>query len=178
MSSGFEKPRDVVGGLVVVGIGGLFLLFGRELPVGSSFRMGPGYFPTILSWLMVGLGAVMAGLAWRAPHQEGVFGVVPWRALVLIVGATLFFGLGLRGLGLLPVLVAVVFATAWASRYAGLKAATALALGIALFCSGLFIKGLGLPLPLTGPWLSAAYWSPAAPPPPAPTAPAPTAPAP
>jgi hypothetical protein len=54
--------------------------------------MGPGYFPAILSWLMVGLGAVMAGLAWRAPHQEGVFGVVPWRALVLIVGATLFFG--------------------------------------------------------------------------------------
>jgi hypothetical protein len=27
-----ETPRDVVGGLVIVGIGGLFLLFGRELP--------------------------------------------------------------------------------------------------------------------------------------------------
>ena len=166
MSSGFERPRDVVGGLLVVGIGGLFLLFGRELPVGSSFRMGPGYFPAILSWLMVALGAVMAGLAWRAPHQEGAFGAVPWRALVLIVGATLFFGLALRGLGLLPVLVVVVFATAWASRYASLKASTALALGIALFCSGLFIKGLGLPLPLTGPWLSTTYWSPPAPPPP------------
>lgn len=165
MSAGFEKPRDVVGGLVVVGIGGLFLLFGRELPVGSSLRMGPGYFPMILSWLLVALGAVMAGLAWRAPHQEGVFGVVPWRALLLIVGATLFFGLGLRGLGLLPVLLLVVFATAWASRYARLKATTALALGIALFCSGLFIKGLGLPLPLTGPWLTATHWSPAAPPP-------------
>ena len=49
----FEKPRDVVGGLLVVAIGGLFLLFGRELEVGTSFRMGPGYFPTILSWLMV-----------------------------------------------------------------------------------------------------------------------------
>src|SRR5215218_6482990 len=167
MSSSFEKPRDVVGGLVVVAIGGLFLLFGRELPVGSSFRMGPGYFPAILSWLMVALGAVMAGLAWRAPHQEGVFGLVPWRALVLIAGATLVFGLALRGLGLLPVLLLVVFATAWASRYASLTASAALALGIALFCSGLFIKGLGLPLPLTGPWLSGAYWSPATPPPPA-----------
>ena len=76
-------------------------------------------------------------------------------------------------------LLVVVFATAWASRYASLKASTALALGIALFCSGLFIKGLGLPLPLTGPWLSAAYWSPAAPPPaPAPAADVPAAPAP
>ena len=54
--------------------GRAFLLFGRELEVGTSFRMGPGYFPTILSWLMVALGAVMAGLAWRAPHQEGAFG--------------------------------------------------------------------------------------------------------
>jgi hypothetical protein len=175
MSSSFEKPRDVVGGLVVVGIGSLFLLLGRELEVGSSFRMGPGYFPAILSWLMVALGAVMAGLAWRAPHQDGAFGEVPWRALVLVAGATLFFGLSLRGLGLLPVLLVVVFATAWASRYASLKASTALALGIALFCSGLFIKALGLPLPLTGPWLSSAYWSPA----PAPdAAPAPAAPAP
>lgn len=173
MAAGFEKPRDVVGGLVVVAIGGLFLLFGRELPVGSSLRMGPGYFPAILSWLMVALGAVMAGLAWRAPHQEGVFGVVPWRALVLIVGATLLFGVALRGLGLLPVLLVVVFATAWGSRYAGLKASIVLALGIALFCSGLFIKGLGLPLPLTGPWLSPSHWSPAPPP----AAPAPSTPA-
>ena len=99
MAASFEKPRDVVGGLVVVGIGSLFLLFGRELEVGSSFRMGPGYFPAILSWLMVALGAVMAGLAWRAPHQEGVFGVVPWRALVLVAGATLFFGLTLARAG-------------------------------------------------------------------------------
>ena len=165
MAGGFERPRDVVGGLVVVGIGGLFLLFGRELPVGTSFRMGPGYFPAILSWLMVAMGVAMAVLAWRAPHQEGAFGTVPWRALLLIVGATVFFGLALRGLGLLPVLLVVVLATAWASRYASLKASTALALGIALFCSALFIKGLGLPLPLTGPWLSGAYWSPAAPPP-------------
>ena len=153
MSTSFEKPRDLVGGLVIVAIGGVFLLFGRELPVGSSFRMGPGYFPLILSWLMMAMGAVMAGLAWRAPHQEGAFGEVPWR-------------------GLLPVLLVVVFATAWASRYASLRAAVPLALGVAVFCSTLFITGLGLPLPLTGNWLKPAWWSPPA----AVTAPAATAP--
>ena len=35
---------------------------------------------------MVALGAVMAGLAWRAPHQDGAFGEVPWRALLLPAG--------------------------------------------------------------------------------------------
>ena len=104
---------------------------------------------------MMALGAVMAGLAWRAPHQEGAFGEVPWRGLLLILGATVVFGIGLRGFGLVPVLLVVVFATAWASRYASLRASVPLALGIAVFCSTLFITGLGLPLPLTGPWLSA-----------------------
>jgi hypothetical protein len=164
MAQGFERPRDVVGGLVVVAIGAGFFAFGRELETGTSFRMGPGYFPTILSLLMVALGAVMTVLAWRAPHQEEAFGQVPWRALALVVGAVVLFGLTLRGLGLAPVLLLVVLATAWASRYASWRASVPLALGIAAFCALLFIKGLGLPLPLVGPSLSAGYWRVPAPP--------------
>jgi hypothetical protein len=162
MANGLEKPRDVMGGLVVTAIGAGFFLLGRELEMGSSFRMGPGYFPTILSLLMMALGVVMAALAWRARPEEGAFGHVPWRGLLLVVGATAFFGLSLRGLGLGLVLVLVVLATAWASRYATWRSSVPLALGIAVFCSVLFIRGLGLPLPLVGPWLSPAWWSPPA----------------
>lgn len=71
-------------------------------------------------------------------------------------------------------LLVVVLATAWASRYASLRASIPLALGIAAFCAILFIRLLGLPLPLVGPWLSPAWWSP----PPAVTAPPADAPAP
>lgn len=167
MASMMEKPRDVAGGLLVMALGLGFLLVGRELELGSSFRMGPGYFPTVLAGLLVLLGAVMIGLGWRAPRQEGAFGHVPWRGVLLVVGAVAFFGLTLRGLGLAPVLAIVVLATAWASRYASLRASIPLALGIAAFCAILFIRLLGLPLPLVGPWLSPAWWSP----PPAATAP-------
>jgi len=61
-----QKPRDVIGGLVVIAIGAGFFLSGQELEMGTSFRMGPGYFPTILSILMIGLGAVIAVQALRA----------------------------------------------------------------------------------------------------------------
>ena len=174
MVHGLERPRDVVGGLLVVAIGAGFLLFGRELELGTSFRMGPGYFPTILAGLMILLGAVMAGLAWRArPEAGGAFGQVLWLGVLLLIGAVVFFGLSLRGLGLAPALVVVVLATAWASRYARLKSSIPLALGLAIFCTALFIRGLGLPLPLVGPWLSPAYWSAPAPAPaPAPETPA------
>lgn len=40
-----------------------FLLLGRELEMSSSLRIGLGYFPPILSLLMIGLGAVMLLLA-------------------------------------------------------------------------------------------------------------------
>ena len=84
-----EKPRDVIGGLVVMAIGTGFLMFGRELEMGTSFRMGPGYFPTILSILMIALGAVIAVQALRGPLQENSFGQMPWRGLALIIGAPL-----------------------------------------------------------------------------------------
>lgn len=166
-----EKPRDVIGGFLVMLIGAAFLLFGRELEMGSSFRMGPGYFPTILSILMLLLGLAMVVLAWRKPAQEGGVGEVPWVGITLVVVPVILFGLTLRGLGLAPVLFLVVLATAWASRHAKLRSSVPLALGIAVFCSALFIKGLGLPLPLLGPWINPSHWT-AAPPANAPAAPA------
>ena len=95
-----EKPRDIVGGLVVMTIGAGFLMFGRELEMGTSFRMGPGYFPTILSVLMIALGAVITLQGLRGALQENSFGPIPWRGLALIIGAPLVFGFTLRGLGL------------------------------------------------------------------------------
>ena len=71
MAHGVEKPRDVVGGLLIVAIGAGFFLFERELEMGSSFRMGPGYFPTIFSLLMVTLGSALTVLTWRSPSEGG-----------------------------------------------------------------------------------------------------------
>jgi hypothetical protein len=122
--------------------------------------MGPGYFPTILSYLMIALGAIITLQGLRGALQENSFGQIPWRGLALIVGAPVFFGFALRGLGLGPAVLVVVLATAWASRYADLRGSIGLSIGIAAFCALLFIRLLGLPLPFAGPWLSADYWSP------------------
>ena len=75
-------------------------MFGRGLEMGTSFRMGPGYFPIILSIVMIGLGAVITLQALRGPLQENSFGQVSWHGLALIIGAPLVFGATLIGLGL------------------------------------------------------------------------------
>ena len=157
-----QRPRDVFGGLIVATIGAGFLVYGQALEMGTASRMGPGYFPTILSILMILLGLVIAGLALRGPTAENSFGQVPWRGVLLLIGAVLFFGFTLRGLGLAPALLVVVLVTAWASRYARWRNSLLLSVGLAAFCTVLFIRLLGLPLPMTGPWLSIDHWSPAA----------------
>ena len=170
--STMEKPRDVVGGLVVMTIGTGFLMFGRELEMGTSFRMGPGYFPTILSIVMIALGAVIALQGLRAPLQEQLRLDPLARARPHHRSAARLR----RNLG-----------RAWISpRRADGRARHSLGqplrqpaqlgrrcpFGLAAFCALLFIRLLGLPLPLTGPWLSADYWSPASMEVPAPAAPA------
>lgn len=162
MANQFERQRDLVGGALVAAIGLGFLALGRGLEFGDTFRMGPGYFPAVLSGLLVALGAALMLQAWRSGHEEGAFSHIPWRGLLLVVGAVAFFGFTIRGLGLAPAVALVVLATAQASRYARWLPSLLLALGMAAACSLLFIQALGLPLPIFGPWLSPDAWWPAA----------------
>jgi hypothetical protein len=78
---------------------------------------------------------------------------VPWLALLLILGALVFFGVTARGLGLVPALFATAFMSALASRHTGPIGAFLLAAGLAFICWLIFIYALGLPLRPVGPWL-------------------------
>lgn len=160
MASQLERPRDVVSGLLVLGTGAAFLCFGRGLAIGTASRMGPGYFPVVLSLLMMGLGLAIVVNALRAPAGGSVALVLPWRALVLVFGAIVFFAVTLKGLGLLVSLAISAFLTAWASRCANWRSSAAMAFALSLFCTVVFVSGLGLPMPVVGPWLSFDYWLP------------------
>jgi len=46
-----------------------------------------------------------------------------------------------------------VISSAWASRHFRWPAAAALAVGLAVGCSIVFVRLLGLPIPLRGSWL-------------------------
>jgi hypothetical protein len=149
-----------------LGAGGLFLGFGvaalvlaRDLPVGTAVRMGPGYFPTVLGALLalVGAAVVLRALLHRSP-PAGSGEVAPppapfaWRPLLVISAATALFGLLLRGAGLVPATAVLVIGSAWASPKFSLRSAVPLAVGAAVFCALVFVKGLGVPMPIFGSW--------------------------
>jgi putative tricarboxylic transport membrane protein len=53
-----KSPQDLGAGLAFALIGLAGLYFGSDLAFGSSSRMGPGYFPILLSALIITVGLV------------------------------------------------------------------------------------------------------------------------
>ena len=143
--------RDVAVGGVFVAIGLFFLVGALSLDIGTAFKMGPGYFPLILSGLLIALGVILAIPAGMAVSEP--MGTIPWRGLVLILAALVFFGATVRGLGLVTALAVAVFITTFASRRMTWPMAAIVTLGLMAFCVAVFSYGLGLPLRLKGPWL-------------------------
>ncbi|MGU3495888.1 tripartite tricarboxylate transporter TctB family protein [Xanthobacteraceae bacterium A53D] len=146
-----RNPKDVISGLLFIAIALLFAWQSRELTVGTAMRMGPGYFPLLLSWLMgfLGLIVLINGLRFRGDAPSGF----AWRALVILICATVFFGFGMRPLGFLPTLAITIFASTLASTLFRITTAVVITAVMTVFCWAVFILGLGLPLPLLGPWL-------------------------
>ena len=140
-----KSPQDLGAGAVFVLIGVAGLYFGRELAFGTAARMGPGYFPILLSVLILAIGIIVAirGLTTEGPPIEPV----QLRPIAMIVAAILIFGVLIDVVGLaLTALLLTVFA-AYARREVKLTETILLGAGLAAFTVAVFVYLLGQPLP-------------------------------
>lgn len=78
--------RDIAAGLVFAGIGGVVYALALDYPFGRTARLGPGYFPQIVSLALVALGLLIAlrGALRRVADPPEI----PWRELA-IAGAVI-----------------------------------------------------------------------------------------
>lgn len=150
MTARIRNPKDFWTGALFMTLGGAAVLLARGYPFGTTFNMGPGYFPTVLGALLavVGLAVALRGVL-RTGTAVGAFA---WREIVLVLAATVLFGLLLRGAGLIAAVLALVVTGASASRFFRWGTAVALGAGMAAFCVLVFVKALGMPIPMLGPW--------------------------
>jgi Zn-dependent protease len=147
-----RNPRDFWAGTIYLALAVAVLWIGRAYPLGSSARMGPGYFPAALGLLLAVFGAASVARSFvRAGEPIAPFA---WRPLLLVLGSVVVFGLLVNGLGALIALPILILIAAMASRYSRPDLTSAAALiGMTAFCVLVFIKGLGMPMPLIGSWL-------------------------
>jgi hypothetical protein len=148
----WTASKDFWIGAIYLAIGGGGWLIARDYTFGTAGRMGPGYFPSIIAVLLVGFGAASILRAWRT--QGDAVGRLNLKGLILVAGSVAAFGYLLPRAGLVVATVALVLLSALASaRFRlGLAPLAGLAALVA-FCVGVFVYGLGIPMPLAGSWL-------------------------
>ena len=143
---------DAAAGILLILFGLLFAIQSLGMELGTAFRMGPGYFPLVLSGVLILLGLAILIKAFRSASPTEIGGFA-WRGMLFILPAPVFFGLTVRGLGFVP----AIFLTTLIAGLASLKMkpqwALVLALAVTLFATLVFSYGLGLPFRRFGPWL-------------------------
>jgi Tripartite tricarboxylate transporter TctB family. len=142
---------NVVCGVFFVVAGLFFAIQSLDLEIGTAFRMGPGYFPLILSGLLVLLGVVIIVSAFRSAGEP--LGDIAWRGIVLILIAPIVFGLTVRGLGFVAAIFLTTMVASFASARMTVVPAVVLSVLVTLFAVVVFSYGLGLPFARFGPWL-------------------------
>jgi hypothetical protein len=140
-----KSPQDLgaAGVFILIGLAGL--VFGWELEFGSASRMGPGYFPMLLSCLILAIGI---GIGWRAFVIAGPpVARFHLRPMVFLIVAILSFGLIVNWIGLALTTAVLTFIAANARRRASLPETLVLAGVLAVFVVLVFVYGLSQPFP-------------------------------
>jgi fumarate reductase subunit C len=146
-----RNPRDFWAGVIYLALAAVALWIGRNYSLGSSARMGPGYFPVVLGSILAVFGIVSIGRSLLRPGEA--ISAFAFRPLVLVLGSVALFGLLLDRVGVLIALPCLIVVSALASRHSRIDAASVSALvGMVAFCVIVFVKGLGVPMPLFGTW--------------------------
>jgi putative tricarboxylic transport membrane protein len=139
-----KSGQDLLTGLLFVVVGAGALWIGADYPMGTAQRPGTGVLPFILSWCLIGTGALL----WlKAVLVEGP-GLTSWawRPVIMVTLATIAFALLVDRYGLVAAMLASMTLAALGTpetrwgEYT-LFALLMLAIGIAMF-----IWGLGMPI--------------------------------
>ena len=141
-----SNHQDFWAGIMFLGLGILAVYLARDYPIGRAMRMGPGYFPTYLGWLMIIVGSIVGGRSFfKDPTEEEVttkWAIVP---LALMPASVAVFAVLIDTVGLvIAVLAMLVLANASIKNFRPIEFTVNF---VVLLCIAIFVfqKGLGVP---------------------------------
>jgi len=144
--------KDLLAGLVYIFFGVSAIAIARDYNMGTAFKMGPAYFPTVLSWLLILVGTISAIRAFIVSGTP--IGAISLKGLALVTAAIVVFGFTVRGAGLAVALPLLLFISAAASVKFSWRTMLLIAVALTISCILVFVKGLGIPLPIIGSWFT------------------------
>jgi hypothetical protein len=143
-----KNPKDFWSGVMFIAFGVAFAGFAQQYDMGTAQRMGPAYFPSILGGLLAVLGAVIAFKGMAAETLDGQIEPFHFGPIAWVLGSVVVFALLLRPAGLVVALLALIGISSLGSHEFKARDTVLLALGLCALVLLVFIKGLGLTIPV------------------------------
>jgi len=133
--------KDFLSGVMFIVFGLAALWFGRNLQMGTTVRMGPGYVPHMLAYIMMGLGAIIVVMALLTSTGERTE-APKWKPITMVTIGIVCFALLFERAGLLPALVALILITSLGGEEFKLTEVIANMVVLAIMCIVVFKLGL------------------------------------
>ena len=142
-----KKPQDLGAAVLFIILGCVGLWFGKDYRFGTLARMGPGFFPLVMSWALIAFGLIIGALA--CSFNEGPRVSRPnLRGLLIIIVGIILFGFLITSAGLLITAFVVPLVAAFATPEVRRKETVVLSLLLSIACVVVFVYGLRQPIPV------------------------------
>lgn len=148
------RNGEIQSGVLLLAVAGFFLIVGRRYEFGTFAMMGPGFVPRSLAILLAALGLALlvsgARSAVPAANPFASFALVP---TIMVLGSIALFALLLPVLGYFVAAALLVSIGGMAASDRRPLEVAVSAIAIPALTGIVFVKILGLPMPLLPGWL-------------------------
>jgi hypothetical protein len=141
-----RSNKDFWAGVMLIAIGVASIIIARGYPFGSTMRMGPGYFPSLLGGILALFGIYVIVIGLRKGEKITV--QCSTRALALLPLSLVAFGVLMTYAGFIAAMAVLIFGSASAGRDFKFVEILLLTVVLTSLSVVIFIWGLGLPYPL------------------------------
>lgn len=149
-----KSQRDFAAGVMFLAIGVGFAIGATGYPFGASAKPGPGYFPLMLGVLLALLGAIVLFKALTVESAGGdPIGRIAFKPLILILTGVVLFGLLIPRLGLVITVPLLILISSLGGNEFHAKGVAVMAAVLTVGSWLIFVKGLGLTIPVWPPLL-------------------------
>jgi putative tricarboxylic transport membrane protein len=147
----YLRRTDVLAGLLFIAVAVIGLWASRIYPIGTTTRMGTGYVPRLLCWILLALGVLIAVQGLRTSGLIQL-GRPIWRAIVFVPLSLLVFAFLIGQFGVVIATVALVVVGALAGRESRPLEVAVAAVFLVILTLAIFVWGVGLPIPVWPEW--------------------------
>ncbi|MFH1602649.1 MAG: tripartite tricarboxylate transporter TctB family protein [Pseudomonadota bacterium] len=146
MALKIRSQEDFFAGLMFVAFGVFTFYMAHKYSMGTTGRMGPGYFPRGIGAIMTFLGAALTVRSLNVDGEK--VGPFPWRALIMLSIALSAYAYLMSVGGFIPALVALILFSSLSGGEFNLREVAVLTIMLIIGAWALFIYALDLPFVL------------------------------